>query len=110
MKALNLTLGHVLRLLVAVGLCLMATAASTLASPNCGQRSEIIAILAERYGETPRGIGLAANQSMLEIYASSATGTWTATATSAGGTTCLIASGEGWQDIAPTVVLPGTEG
>lgn len=42
---------------------------------QCAARAQVLAELAERYGETRRGIGLAVNNAVMEIFASDATGT-----------------------------------
>lgn len=67
---------------------------------NCGDRAGILAHLAETYGETRHSIGLAANNSVMETFASATTGTWTITVTSPEGTTCLVASGQSFEAFA----------
>ncbi len=77
----------------------LLVAAATAALPagaqsrSCGDRDRIVAILAERYGETVRSMGLAANASIFEVFASDETGSWTITMTTPDGQTCLMASG-----------------
>jgi hypothetical protein len=66
---------------------------------RCADRARILAQLAETYGETRQSIGLAANNSVLETFASATTGTWTITVTSATGTTCLVASGQSFETV-----------
>lgn len=66
------------------------------AAPTCGPRAVVVAQLADRYGETRRGMGLAGNAAIVEVYVSD-TATWTVTATLPDGRTCLIASGTGWE-------------
>ncbi|MGB0658681.1 MAG: hypothetical protein ACPGNV_00790 [Mangrovicoccus sp.] len=44
-------------------------------------------------------MGLGANNSVVEIFASDKTGTWTITVTMPNGTTCLIASGQAFEDL-----------
>jgi hypothetical protein len=61
--------------------------------------------LAERYGETRQGMGLVSpSNNVMEIWANLETGSWTLTATSPGGPTCLVASGDGYQIV--TEALP----
>lgn len=69
------------------------------AQPQCAPRDDVIAHLATHYAETRRGIGIAANDTVLEIFASD-TGSWTIVITTAQGLTCLVASGEGFETIA----------
>lgn len=73
---------------------------------NCHQHQLVVERLAERYGESRQSIGLAANNSVVEVFASLETGTWTITVTTPGGPTCLVASGEGYQALAE--VLPSS--
>ena len=65
---------------------------------NCGPREMVVERLADRLGETRRGIGLATQNRVVEVFASDATGTWTVTVTLANGQTCLIAAGQDWED------------
>ena len=67
-------------------------------TPSCGDRAEILEQLASRYHETRRGIGLAANNGVLEIFAAES-GSWTILVTMPGGQTCLIASGDNYEAV-----------
>ena len=66
---------------------------------QCAPRPAVLEILAERHGETRRGIGMHASGRVVEVFASEASGTWTVVATDPRGVTCLIASGTGWEDL-----------
>lgn len=66
-------------------------------SAECAPRDQVLMALAERYGEAREAVGLASNGAVIEVYASSATGTWTITATLASGVTCLVASGQNFE-------------
>jgi hypothetical protein len=66
------------------------------AAPPCGPRAVVVAQLADRYGESRRGMGLAGNAAIVEVYISDAA-TWTVAVTLPDGRTCLLASGEGWE-------------
>ncbi len=77
------------------GLILATHAAQS--APQCGPRDTVMAALADQYGETRRGMGLAGNQAVIEVFASDQTGTWTITATLPDGRTCLVASGQGYE-------------
>jgi hypothetical protein len=71
---------------------------------NCAPRDVMLGQLAERYGETRQSIGLGANNAVVEVFASSVTGTWSITFTMPGGPSCLVASGqafEGVDEVAP---------
>ncbi|MDB2407140.1 hypothetical protein N9W17_01230 [Jannaschia sp.] len=65
---------------------------------NCGPRDTVVERLADRFGETRRGIGLATQNRVVEVFASDDTGSWTVTVTLPDGRTCLIASGQAWED------------
>ena len=77
------------------------------AQANCHPRDLVVTRLAERYGESRQSIGLAANNTVVEVFASLDTGTWTITVTRPGGPACLVASGEGFQVLAE--VLPNMD-
>ena len=73
------------------------------AGANCAERSVVLNELASKYKETRRAMGIAANAVMMEMFASAATGTWTLTVTTADGTTCLVASGDGYETLTETL-------
>ena len=77
------------------------------AAPNCAERSFVLDELSTKYRETRRAIGLAANNTMMEMFAATDTGTWTLTVTMPNGTTCLVASGNGYEAIAEDLPHPG---
>lgn len=84
-----------------MGLGIMVLAAQQLHAQgqNCGPRDDVIKRLAETYGETRRGLGLARQGAVMEIYASDASGSWTITVTLPNGVTCLVASGQAFEEI-----------
>ncbi|OYY81938.1 MAG: hypothetical protein B7Y33_00790 [Hydrogenophilales bacterium 16-62-9] len=73
-------------------------------SPQCGPRDVVTTLLAERYGETRRALGLAGEAAVMELFASDDTGTWTITLTTPDGQMCLMASGAGYEAL--TEALP----
>ena len=70
------------------------------AAANCAERSVVMTELAGKYHETRRAMGMVANAAVMEMFASSDTGTWTMTVTTPDGTTCLIASGDRFEMLA----------
>lgn len=74
---------------------------------NCGPRDRVVAELAERYGETRHGLGLLGSSSVMELFASDQTGTWTITVTSGTGVTCLVAAGQNYETLADALPVPG---
>lgn len=95
-----------IRLLVALALAVMA---GPVAAAQCGARDSVLAQLGERYGESRQGAGLAANGALLEVFAG-ASGSWTITVTTADQKTCLVASGQGWEDYDTPPPPQGTPG
>ncbi len=89
-----------------MGLGLMVLAAQQVQAqtPNCAPRPDVLQRLAETYGETRRGIGMARQGTVMEVFASDETGTWTITVTLPNGLTCLVAAGEAYETLAE--VLP----
>ena len=63
---------------------------------QCAPRDTVTADLAQRYGETRRAWGLAAN-AVVEIYASAQTGSWTIAVSTPDGQMCLVAAGQGFE-------------
>ena len=76
------------------------------AQGRCAERDAVVRHLAERYAETRQGMGLAADASVVEVFASD-TGSWTITVTMASGMTCLVASGQGWEALAEELPARG---
>lgn len=68
-------------------------------APQCDTRAAVTAILADRYGETRRAVGLAGETAVMELFAADATGTWTITMTLPDGQMCLMASGQGFETV-----------
>ena len=97
----KLKLLHLAALTTATGIYL-AAATDVLAQSarNCGPRELVVDRLADRYGETRQSIGLGANNAVVEVFASDDTRTWTITVTSANGVTCLVASGQSFEELA----------
>lgn len=71
---------------------------------NCAPHETVTSRLAEKYGESRQVIALTTDQSVLEVYASDETGSWTITVTQAGALTCLVAAGENYQHVAEALV------
>lgn len=89
-------------------LLLAATHAFGQTSPNCGPRDRVLERLGSVYGESRRSIGLAANNRVLEVFASEDTGTWTVTVTLPDGMTCLVASGSAYEAMDGLPPVQGT--
>lgn len=77
---------------------------------RCAPREEVIAHLAESFGETRRAIGLVRNVAVVELFAADATRTWTITVTHPDGTTCLVAAGEAYESVTEALPPAGWNG
>jgi hypothetical protein len=96
------------RAVSAIGVAVTATGASA-QSRACADREQVVARLAEQYGETLQSVGMNNDNAVLEIYASEDTGTWTILVTRPDGVACLIAAGEMWEGDAAPLVKPGKD-
>ena len=74
----------------------LVTAAPTLG--QCGPHGSMITMLAMRYLEAPKAIGIVSRNHFMEVYVSAA-GSWTVLVTSTGGNSCIVASGSDWEDV-----------
>jgi hypothetical protein len=79
---------------------LAATTITAQQNRNCADRQTVLARLATGFGESRQSIGLAPNNSVVEVFASEETGTWTITVTLPNGMTCLVASGNSFETLA----------
>jgi len=74
---------------------------------NCAARGQIVDRLEQGYGETRQSIGLGQDNSLVEIFASAETGTWSILVTMTNGLSCLVASGESFEVMQEQVVFRG---
>ncbi len=102
-----------------VALALLAVGALPLGSPLlgpgpasaqgapavCRARDGLLTQLESKYGEVPVAIGVADGQ-LIELLTAKDGITWTIILTSPKGVSCLIASGDGWQPLAPAPTGP----
>ena len=99
-------------MLGAMGFAILALAAQNAAAQtarNCAPRDVVVERLANKYGEARQSVGLGANNSMVEVFAASETGTWTITVTMANGVTCLVASGQSYEALAEALPAKGND-
>ncbi|MGB1234350.1 MAG: hypothetical protein ACPG5U_01295 [Planktomarina sp.] len=71
---------------------------------QCANRDVLLSAISTKYGETRRSIALGQNNSVIEVFASNDTGTWTITVTTPAGMMCMVASGQAYEQIAVTDV------
>jgi hypothetical protein len=76
-------------------------------APQCDSREAVTALLADRYGETRRSVGIAGQAAVMELYASEDTGTWSITMTLPDGMMCLMASGSNYEVVTEELPAKG---
>ncbi len=75
------------------------------APATCQARDSLLTQLEQKYGEVPMAIGVA-DGALIELLTAKDGITWTIILTSPKGMSCLIASGDGWQPLAPAPTGP----
>ena len=98
-----------LALSLGLGAMLLATQYAFAQSSRCAARDLVIDRLSGKYGESRQSIGLGANDSVVEVFASSETGTWTITVTMPTGQTCIVAAGRSFETLAEAPATPGSD-
>jgi len=91
---------QLLTLSLGIGAILISTQQLFGQSRACAKHETVVTRLAQAYGENRQSMGLDANNTVIEVFASEETGTWTITVTTANGITCLIASGQAYEKLA----------
>lgn len=76
---------------------------------NCAPRASVVTRLAERYGETRQSVGIGSNNAMVEVFASEETGSWTILVTMPTGVSCLVASGQSFEEVAEALPAKGSD-
>lgn len=97
------------KLTMGLGVMVLAAQAVNAQGQNCAPRPAVLERLAEKYGETRQSIGLAAQGSVVEVFASQETGSWTITVTMPNGLTCLVASGQSFEALAEALPAKGND-
>lgn len=98
---------HQILTLLAISALSLAALPAHSQNSNCAPHQMVVERLAEGWGESRQSIGLGADNSLVELFASPETGTWTITVTQPGGPTCMVASGQAFQHLAEA--LPNTD-
>lgn len=84
----------------------LSTLSSALADPVCGDRSKVIDSLAAKCSEKPIAVGVTSNGGVIEVLRAPDGETWTILFTYPSGPSCLVASGEAWQDLEEKIKGP----
>ncbi|MEM6306584.1 MAG: hypothetical protein AAF701_01200 [Pseudomonadota bacterium] len=66
---------------------------------NCAPRDSVLTRLSNDYGETRRSVAMGQNETVVEVFASDTTGSWSITVTLPNGLTCLVASGQAYEAV-----------
>ncbi|KUF12657.1 hypothetical protein [Pseudoponticoccus marisrubri] len=74
---------------------------------HCAPRAAVVERLAITYGETRQSMGLGSNNAVMEVFASPESGSWTITVTLTNGMTCLVASGQAFEELADALPPKG---
>ncbi len=62
----------------------------------CGTRDSVLSQLKDKYHETGTGVGMTGNGAVIELMTSES-GTWTLLLTMPSGKSCMIATGDNWE-------------
>jgi hypothetical protein len=80
---------------------------SVLAAPafaaTCADHSHVVAQLQTQFGEVLAFTGMGRDQNIVEIFASKQTDRWTLTVATPDGLSCLLATGNGTEDLAALI-------
>lgn len=90
-----------------VAAAFLAPLAANAQGQNCGNRDLVVERLTTKYGESRQSIGMAPKGRVVEVYASHETGTWTITITMPNGVTCLVASGQSFENLDEPIAPAG---
>jgi hypothetical protein len=77
----------------------MPATAEAASSGLCGSRTQLLDQLSKRYKEEPVALGVTSNGSLVEVLTSDQGSTWTIMISQRNGASCLVAVGEGWEEI-----------
>lgn len=74
---------------------------------QCGGTEAIAAALTAEFGESRQSLGQSHNDTVIEVWASSLTGSWTILVILPTGMTCILAAGEGYRFLQEPAPIPG---
>jgi len=85
--------------LVLTGLVLMTGGAEAQSAVLCGKRDAVVEALHRNHGEVAVSRGLTSRGTLIEVFASPKSDSFTIINSRPDGISCLVAAGEGWQAI-----------
>jgi len=68
-------------------------------APACVKRTALVDHLSKEFKEAPVAIGIVDNGALLEVFSTVDGATWTVAVTTPNGITCLVATGQSWEDV-----------
>lgn len=86
---------------------LVSSPSTTFAQPQCDRRDNVLAVLEDKYGESPVALGVTSNGGLVEVLATGDGATWSIIVTNPQGMSCLVAAGEGWRALEQIGREPG---
>ncbi len=96
----------IIAMIATLGMCLVASTAMAQGQPQCGERDNVLMLLAKKYQETPIAAGVTNTGSLVEVLAAHKGDTWSLIVTTPQGMSCLVAAGEGWRDMKQSTLDP----
>ena len=75
-------------------------------SPACHSRTDLTAMLNERYAELPSALGVQADGQLVEVFVSENGSSWTIVLTRPDGWSCIVAVGQHWESLPGAVTDP----
>lgn len=72
----------------------------------CGGHAKFTETLAQKYEEMPSAYGIVGQRNLVELFVSK-TGTWTMLVTRPDGTSCVLATGQSWEQVPLTAKTTG---
>lgn len=94
---------------VLLAIAIIVIAVPLFADIICAPREAFLQKLHDDYEEVVWGMGLIAEDGYLEVWVNRETGSWTIMITYTDGQSCVLATGEDWEDFAPPEPAPGAE-
>ncbi len=81
----------------AIGAAMALAASPVQAQLVCGAHSDLVAGLAQAFQQKQIGYGVVGQKAVIEIYVA-ASGTWTMLITGVKDRSCILATGDGWEN------------
>ncbi len=88
-------------LLASLGGALLALPAFADETAICADRAVVAQRLAKDFSENPVAMGITSSGNVIEVFSARTGDTWTIVMTLPNGKSCLMATGEGWEQVAP---------